>query len=278
MPEMPDGSVCLALGEYPLNTIVAHHSTPDIKWKIVSQKMGDDGEVETVMLQRMGGQLNRSSAEKLASCSDYFADPGRNLSRRLSRAIQAASEKKAAAESTDGPEKKATKPSSKRTTKSAGSDKQKPPVKRRAPATTKPRSPRSKGGSQVRGEPTIPISEVKLDPWNPFEYSGRMHGYFQAFLDGSGKATYGELMASCMSLAEQFGISDTKEAIRRDLNNQTWNWLQGKWGLLVTRDDSMCEKTASGNPKKEYRDRVVFTCVEVRGVPWEEAVGRRRSG
>lgn len=277
MPDMPDGSVCLALGEYPLNTIVAHHSTPNTKWKIVSQKMGDDGEVETVILQRMGGQLNRSSAEKLASCSDYFAEPGRNLSRKLSRAIQAAAEKKAAA-ATGGAEKKATKPSSKRATKSTEGDKPKPPAKRRAPATTKPRSPRSKGGSQVRGEPTIPISEVKLDPRNPFEYSGRMHGYFQAFLDGDGKATYGELMASCTSLSEQFGISDRPDAIRRDLNNQTWNWLQGRWGLLVTRDDSMCEKTASGNPTKEYRDLVVFTCVEVQGVPWKEAVGRRRAG
>lgn len=119
---------------------------------------------------------------------------------------------------------------------------------------------------------TRAISESEVDPRNRFDPEGRLYGYFQAFLDGGGRATYGEIMGSCLRLSAEFGIVDSSKAIQRDLNNQTWNWLQGRWGLLVTRDDSMCEKTCSGCPIKADRDRVEFTCVEVQGKPFAEVM------
>ena len=284
MPETPDGSVRLALGEYPLGTTVAHRDFPDIKWRVVKQVTGDDGQVETVTLQRVGGKFNKTVVDASANCRQYIAESGRSLSRKLARAVQAAAAKAATTVSDPVVEDAGVAVAPVVPDVKPRVDKPKPsapkqPVKRRAPATTKPNAKAAGGGSasQVRGIPTVPISEVKLDHRNPFEYKGRMHGYFQAFLDGGGKATYGDLMRSCVRLSDEFGIQDKEKAIQRDLNNQTWNWQQGKWGLLVTKDDSMCQKTAGGHPVKGDRDRVVFTCVEVQGVPWSDAVAAKRA-
>lgn len=279
MADTQDGSVRLALGEYPLGTTVAHWKFPDVKFRVLKQTMGADGQVETVTLQRTGGKFNRALAHHPGTCVDYIAEPGRALSRKLQRAVQNAAAKAAAVPADAPPEGAA--PTKRRTPDKQAPAKpipppDKPPAKRRPPATKVPKVKRDRGGSinQKRGDPSRQISEVKLDPRNPFEYAGRMHGYFQAFLDGGGRATYGELMASCLSLSAEFGIVDDEKSIQRDLNNQTWNWQRGKWGLLVTRDDSMCEKTAGGHPVKADRDRVVFTCVEVQGRPWASVVGR----
>jgi len=118
--------------------------------------------------------------------------------------------------------------------------------------------------------PTRIISPSEVDPRNPFSPDFRMHGYFQAFLDGDGTATYGDLIRRCVEMSERFVINDCIESIRRDLNNQTWNWQRGKWGLLVTKDDSMCQKTTGGHIIKSDRDKVTFTCIEVQGRPWSD--------
>lgn len=117
-------------------------------------------------------------------------------------------------------------------------------------------------GKRVRGEPTVPVEKLALDRRNPFAYGGRIHAFFQAFLNGKGVATLDEMTQACLDLSEAYGITDTKEAIRRDLLNQVWNWSQGKWGLTVTRDP-------------EVRSR--YTCIRVQGEPWKTAVGRKRA-
>lgn len=135
-----------------------------------------------------------------------------------------------------------------------------------APTPKPPAAPKAAAkaptGQKVRGNPTIPAAELKLDRRNPFGYDGRIHAFFQAFLDGKGTATLDEMTQTCVDLSETYGITDTREAIRRDLLNQVWNWSKGKWGLTVTRDP-------------EVRSR--YTCTHVKGVPWAEAVGRKRA-
>lgn len=121
-----------------------------------------------------------------------------------------------------------------------------------------------------RGTPTSALPQI--DPRNPFDPAGRMHAYFQAFIDGGGVTSYDQLVETCLRISEQAGISDDVAAIKRDLNNQLWNWKHGRWGLLITEDTRRCKRSQLGNLTRKSRNRRRFFCIEVQGIPWNQVV------
>ena len=111
------------------------------------------------------------------------------------------------------------------------------------------------------------------DPRNPFDPKSRVHAYFQALLDGNGRATYAEMVERC----HEFRTDDDVMTIRRDLNNQMHSWGQGRWGITVITDDSAMRR-ASGERARGCLDRMLLTCTEVNGVPWARCMMGEVSG
>lgn len=132
-----------------------------------------------------------------------------------------------------------------------------------APPKAIAEAPKVKGdrGNRIRIKPESLPEGVVLDRRNPFKFDGRMHGFFQAFLDGKGVATVVQMVARCVEMSAIVGAEDNEEAIHRDLLNRVKDWRDGKVAareIVATQDGS------------------TYTCVTVRGVPWADAVGRKR--
>jgi hypothetical protein len=270
-----DGQIRLPVSNYPVGTIVCHYAGPDIRWRLLKHNRDEeDGPIKTVTLQRVGGEFNRGVAIVDADCDSYLAVGGRLRGRMRQRAMQ---QRRAAAtppnEDVVNPKKAEARPIS----RAKRADKPAKPTPKAAvePTNTKIFGPRSKG-VHSRTKASVPITSLKLDPRNPFGHGSRIHAYFKALLDGNGRATYGQMVAECLSCCEEWGVEDTEKGIRRDLNNQTHQWQKGKWGLLVTRDDSRCQRGRSGRLAKGEHDKVVFTCVAVDGHSWDEHLASHR--
>ena len=274
MPDVSEAQVRLPISNYPIGTIISHHGVPDIRWRVIKHHRElEGGPITKVDIQKIGGDLNRGTVTLNADNDAYVAIGGRLRGRMRQRAMQqrraaATPPETDAATTTQG--KPRIKPVTKAVTPAAKKPKDKDAVR-----AAKPTGSRSKG-VHARGKPTVPITSLKLDHRNPFDHGSRIHAYFQAFLEGKGKTTYGQMVACCLELGEKFGVEDSEEAIRRDLNNQTHQWRDGKWGLKVTRDDSKCQKGKGGRLAKGEHDNVVFTCVDVEGHPWDEHLASHR--
>lgn len=132
-----------------------------------------------------------------------------------------------------------------------------------AKATAKPAPGQfASRGTRIRVAPDSAPSGVTFDRRNPFPTKGRMHGFFQAFLDGKGVATLDQMESRCFEMSTAVGAGDNPEAIRRDLLNRVKDWRDGK------------------NPERQItctREGNVYTCTHVKNVPWAEAVGRKRA-
>lgn len=131
-----------------------------------------------------------------------------------------------------------------------------------APPVAVTEAPKGGRGNRIRVKPETLPEGVVLDRRNPFPFSGRMHGYFQALLDGKGTATVEQMVDRCVEMSEKVGAVDNKAAIHRDLLNRVKDWRDGKYPdreIVATRDGSF------------------YTCTVVKGVPWAEAVGRKRA-
>lgn len=279
MSDEQEGQVRLPASNYPDGTIICHYAAPEAKWRVIKHNRStEDDSIITVEIQKIGGELNRGTATIAADCTSYIAVGGRLRGRMRTRA---AMQRRAAA---TPPDTEAITPDTEAITPKKPEiipvNWPSPPAnktaKKKIPAN-KPSTvgPRSKG-EHKRGKPTVPITSLKLDPRNPFGYGSRIHAYFQAFLNGGGKTTYGQMVSSCVALSERIGVEDDEVAIRRDLNNQTHQWQDGKWGLRITRDNSVCQKGPSGRLAKGEHDKVIFTCVEVEGHTWDEHIASHR--
>jgi len=97
----------------------------------------------------------------------------------------------------------------------------------------------------------VPIREVsvgkfKPDPRNPFPVGGRLHGYFQPFIDGGGEASYDDLWKSYIRIKGllRMGGDETEESVKRDLDNHFSAWMSDKVGprglhLRIERIDNV---------------------------------------
>jgi hypothetical protein len=270
MPIENEDQIRLPISNYPVGTIICHHASEDVRWRVVKHLRDvDDGPIVNVKIQRIGGDLNRGVATVDPDCENYLAVGGRMRGRMRTRELARSRAQKSSVINIDVAKAKKDNDGGKprKTTKAAKKGEASPVAKRAAG-----KSGTKSKGKHFRGKPKVPITDLKLDGRNPFDYGSRIHGYYQALLDDDGTTTYGRMVETCVELSQTFGISDTEAAIRRDLNNQTHQWQDGKWGLLVSRDDSNCRKGKSGRLAKGEHDKVIFSCIEVEGVPWKEHV------
>lgn len=102
---------------------------------------------------------------------------------------------------------------------------------------------------------------------NPYPANSRLHAYLSAFVAGDGRATYRGMVRRCLDMMRRADVEDDELRIRRDLNNQTFQWERGRWGLTVTKDDTMCLRVRSGRLVRGEHDRVRFTCTMVGDTP-----------
>ena len=136
---------------------------------------------------------------------------------------------------------------------------------------------RSTAPHQVRSAAThIPASAI--DPRNPFDVHGRMYAYFEAFLEGNGRTSFGQLLQKCLEINEQFGIEDADTMIRRDLINQVHQWRNGHWGLTVATDDTPAKRGASGRLHCGEIDNVIYEVTHIKGKSWKKFLAELTPG
>ena len=276
MPGVSEDQVKLPISNYPLGQIIRHESSPDVRFRVKSYNVDDTtGEIKTVVIQIIGGGLNRGEATVDADNQTYVAVGNKLRGRMRARAAIA---KRAAAQPPAAVTTEPKKPQPRTVDRSQApkATKETAPKPPKAPKPAKGMGTKSKG-KHYRSKPSVPITDLKLDPRNPFDHGSRIHAYFQAMLDNKGRASYGQMVTRCLELTEAYGVTDDNEdLIRRDLNNQTHQWQKGKWGLTVSRDDSKCQKGKGGRLAKGEHDRVVFACTMVGDKPYAEHVASKR--
>lgn len=120
------------------------------------------------------------------------------------------------------------------------------------------------------GKTNKPRAEVKfegvtINPKNNFSPGSKMYGYFEVFLKNNNQATYQQLVDGCISEMKNFGVRETLNNIKKDLNNKLHHWQVGRLGLKVDLDKTQCKVGPKGRICHGELNKVVVIVKEVVG-------------
>jgi len=112
----------------------------------------------------------------------------------------------------------------------------------------------------------VPIREVilgsfKADDRNPFPAGGLLYGFFQAFIDGDGEASYDDILMSYLKMKTSLNMKsdgETELSVRKNLDNHISAWKTDKTGprgihIRVERTDGTGRISKGEKGKARYR-------------------------
>lgn len=93
------------------------------------------------------------------------------------------------------------------------------------------------------------FDNVKIIQDNPFTPGSRNYSYFLTLINNNNQATYQTIINDCLENMKKFGISDSEDKIRKDLNTKIYFWRKNpniNSSYKIGIDDTNCRKGANG--------------------------------